>query len=288
VDEASRTAVLVCQGRAVAQGRLAVGRFDDPTALPLLRGAEAEAVEAVRSGRPPRGGSARMEFELLRATAEVMAVRTVVIDEAIRGRETPQLVILGAGLDGRAWRMTDLAEVKVFEVDHPSSQRDKRQRVSALESPAGKVSYVPVDFAADRLDEALEEAGHRGDEPTTWVWEGVVPYLTRVEVSTTLRALNGRCAPGSRLVVNYQSPMLAVTAGQILSRTFAFLTRRPGTLTREPWRSTWTPDAMRKLLTGHGFGQITDTDLLSRARALDVPVRGPWSLRSGHVMIADR
>ena len=35
--KASRTAVQVCQGRAVAHGRLAVGRFDDPTALALLR-----------------------------------------------------------------------------------------------------------------------------------------------------------------------------------------------------------------------------------------------------------
>lgn len=43
---ASRTAVLVCQARAVAHGRLAPGRFDDPVALPLLRPDERAPVEA--------------------------------------------------------------------------------------------------------------------------------------------------------------------------------------------------------------------------------------------------
>src|SRR4051812_33003157 len=96
VAEASRTAVLVCQGRAVAQGRLAVDRFDDPTAMPLLRDDERSAVEQVRSGVAPRGWGDRMEFEMLRATAEVMVPRTVRIDDAVRERRAPQLVILGA------------------------------------------------------------------------------------------------------------------------------------------------------------------------------------------------
>ncbi len=39
---------------------------------------------------------------------------------------TPQVVILGAGLDTRAWRMPGLDGVTVFEVDHPDTQRRKR------------------------------------------------------------------------------------------------------------------------------------------------------------------
>jgi len=36
VGAASSTAVLVCQGRATADGRYAVGRFSDPVAEELL------------------------------------------------------------------------------------------------------------------------------------------------------------------------------------------------------------------------------------------------------------
>jgi hypothetical protein len=116
-DEASRTAVLVCQGRAVAHERLAVGRFEDPTAMALLRGAERAAVERARADGAPNGWADRMDVEMLHANAEVMVPRTVAIDDAVRQRPNPQLVILGAGLDGRAWRMPELADVDVFEVD---------------------------------------------------------------------------------------------------------------------------------------------------------------------------
>jgi O-methyltransferase involved in polyketide biosynthesis len=39
----------------------------------------------------------------------MMVARTVAIDGAIRTAVSSQVVILGAGLDGRAWRMPELA-----------------------------------------------------------------------------------------------------------------------------------------------------------------------------------
>src|SRR5690349_13811189 len=118
---ASRTAVLVCQGRAAADGRFAVGRFADPTAVSLLRPGEREIVQWVRDGAVPRQWQQRVDYETVRASAELMVPRTVVIDDAVRERPTPQTVILGAGLDGRAWRLPELAGVPVFEVDQPAS-----------------------------------------------------------------------------------------------------------------------------------------------------------------------
>ncbi|MGI5200791.1 class I SAM-dependent methyltransferase [Spirillospora sp. CA-108201] len=285
--EGSRTAVLVCQARAVAHGRLAPGRFDDPTASALLRPDELVAVERVRSGEPPEGWGPRMEYEFLRATAEGLVPRTVAIDDAVRKRADPQVVILGAGLDGRAWRMPELAGTAVFEVDHPRSQQDKRQRAAALPSPAGDVTFVPVDFTADRLDESLKAAGYRTDLPTTWLWEGVVPYLARAEVAATVRALAGASAPGGRLVVHYQSPSLVASLGRPAARAMRRLSRQPDPMAHEPWRSAWTPAAMRTLLAEHGYAVADDTDLLALAGRLTMPVRSRRSLGSGRVLIAD-
>src|SRR4029450_2904655 len=97
------------------------------------------------------GLRARMRRSYFETQAKMMAARTVVIDDAIRAAASPQLVILGAGLDGRAWRMPELARVSVFEVDHPDSQRDKRARVSSLEQCAREVRFVPVDFEHGNL-----------------------------------------------------------------------------------------------------------------------------------------
>ena len=107
----------------------------------------------------------------------------------MRERVTPQVVILGAGLDGRAWRMGELSESDVFEVDHPASQQDKRARAEGMAPVAQDLRYVPVDFGRDDLDRALASHGHRADVPTTWVWEGVVPYLSRAEVEATMRVV---------------------------------------------------------------------------------------------------
>src|SRR6476619_2527275 len=129
---ASATAVLVCQGRASAEGRYAVGRFSDPVARELLEPGERVVVDQVRAGRVPAGAGDRMTYELLRRTALTMVPRTITIDEAIRDHAAGQLVILGAGLDARGWRMPELGDTTVFEVDHPASQREKLRRVGGL------------------------------------------------------------------------------------------------------------------------------------------------------------
>ena len=207
----------MCQGRAVAHDRIATGRFDDPTALPMLTDAERVPVEQVRSGVVPKTARERVNFEMVRACGELMAPRTIAIDDAIRDRSPAQIVVLGAGLDGRAWRMKELAAIDVFEVDHPASQGDKRQRVAALAPVARSIQFVPVDFGTDDLDAALETAGHEGSA-TTWVWEGVVPYLTPAEVEATVRVVRGRSASGSRLIVNYQMPSFRAVIGRLFAR----------------------------------------------------------------------
>jgi len=176
--EASRTAVLVCQGRAAAHDRIALGRFSDPVAMSLLDDDERNVVEQVRGDAPPKGWGARMNYEFVRGCAALMAPRTIAIDDAVREHSTEQLVILGAGLDARAWRMGELAGTIVFEVDHPATQVDKRERLGRTDLAAQEVRFVATDFVQQGLDDALDPAGHRTDVPTTWVWEGVVPYLT--------------------------------------------------------------------------------------------------------------
>ncbi len=287
-DRASRTAVLVCQGRAAAHGRFAEGRFADPVALTLLREDERAAVRRVRDGVPPKGWRERVEIEMVRAAAQAIVPRTVAIDDAVRARLAAQLVIVGAGLDDRAWRMPELTDVEVFEVDRPASQRDKRRRIADLEPLAKSVRFVPVDLARDRLDTALASAGHRPGEPTTWIWEGVVPYLRRAEVAATVEAISGLSAAGSRLIVNYQSPALAAAAGRLAARGISALARQRSLWADEPRRSTWTPEAMSELLAGHGFGVDRDDDLLAVAEALGTPVSISRSLRTGRVAIADR
>jgi methyltransferase (TIGR00027 family) len=286
--EASRTAVLVCQGRAFAHDRVAIGRFTDPVAARLLRAEELEPVERARDGSAPSDWRSRMNYESMRGNAEVMVPRTITIDDAIREHPSPQVVILGAGLDGRAWRMSELGDSAVFEVDQPASQEDKRDRIGDLQAVAGSVRFVPVDFRTDSLEARLREAGHLEDTPTTWVWEGVVPYLTKPDAVATMLSIDASSAPGSRLIVNYQVPAVAAVIGRWLSRAVLWLTRQPDVFEHEPHRSHWQPGEMNQLLAAHGFTVIRDEDCLTLAGGLGLEIKNRRSLSYGRVAVADR
>ncbi len=285
---ASRTAVLVCQGRAIADGRIDAGRFDDPTAILLLTDEEQEQVEVARSGIVPQGFGERLDFERLRAVAEVMVPRTLAIDEAVTAKIGSQLVVLGAGLDGRAWRLKELADVDVFEVDHPASQAQKKSRLDRLELTAKSIRFVPVDFSRDSLPDALASAGHDRTSPTTWIWEGVIPYLTRDEVQSSVRAVAGLSAAGSRLVVNYQSRSLSASLGRRVMNSVARLAGSDNPMANEPWRSTWTPDGIKELLGRHGFRVVNDEDLATVAQRMSLTVSARHSTANGRVATADR
>jgi methyltransferase (TIGR00027 family) len=273
---ASATATLVCMGRAAAHEATSAARFSDPTALALLPEEARERVRRVRAGDVPKDWRGRFGYEHLRRLTQMMVVRTVAIDDAVREAKSPQLVILGAGLDGRAWRMPELSQAIVYEVDHPDSQRLKRERAASLTLLARELRFVPVDFTRDRLGAALAAAGHDPALPTTWVWEGVVMYLERADIAATLDALRARSAPGSRLVVSYHSPAFAVLLG-------ALLVRRLG----EPFRSHFRPDEFRTLLAQHGFSVLRDESLPELAPAiLSDPAQRRMLLRHARVASA--
>jgi methyltransferase (TIGR00027 family) len=148
--------------------------------------------------------------------------------------------------------MRELVTSVVFEVDHPDSQKQKIDRSASLTKEAGEIRFVPVDFSRDDLASALEAAGHHAHLPTAWLWEGVVMYLDRAEIETTLRIVEDRSAPGSRLIVAYHQPAWMLLLVKLIVRRLG-----------EPIRTVLTPAQMRELLAGYGFCTRWDRDLPS-------------------------
>jgi len=241
-ERPSRTAHFVAHGRALADAGLShVPDFRDPTARVFLsekgKRSLAKTEQAARTGKG-------VALQMAGVMADLIALRTAAIDRAVRdaiaGGAT-QLVILGAGYDGRAWRMPELAGVKVFEVDHPATQGDKRKHLAELPPAPGVVNFVSMNFEQESLGTVLERAGHNRSSPTCWIWEGVVMYLTRDVMRTTLSGIGGRSAPGSTLIVNYHT---------LHRRLFA---RLMFWLIGEPQISAWTPEEMAADLRAVGF-----------------------------------
>ena len=95
-------------------------------------------------------------------------------------RGVRQYVILGAGLDSLAYRRPDLTGMlQIFEVDHPSTQQWKRQRLTerGIAIP-DNLTFVPLDFEVQDLAETMASSPFQSAEPAFFSWLGVTQYLS--------------------------------------------------------------------------------------------------------------
>ncbi len=234
----SLTAVLVSAARSVGPARQ-----DElaPSLLPPLVGRVLGGLARHRATRA-----------LVRAASlgmvDHLALRTAAIDRVVRhGVEdgATQVVILGAGLDTRAWRL-GLRDVRVFEVDHPDTQQRKRR----LAPSDGAPDYVSVDFGKERVGDALDAApSFDPSARTVWVWEGVTMYLPPVAVAETLAQVADRSAVGSTLAMTYLSTA-GVPVPKLVDAAF-------DGLFGEALESRYTPADVQRLLAAHQF-EVTE------------------------------
>jgi methyltransferase (TIGR00027 family) len=243
----SRTAMMVAYWRAVADsGLTTVPGFSDPFAARLLEGGFWGWLLARRG----RGDG-------MRPAVDAITMRVAYIDAWMLEAANPQVVILGAGLDTRAWRFPALRGAHVFEVDHPSTQAFKVARAPSLGPPEGKLSFVPVDFERDDLATALVASGHDAGIPSTWIWEGVTMYLEDDAVRATLARVRALSAPGSLLLAHYHEPEDTRRGTWVRWLMFRAL--------GEPQIGLRTREAMHALATAAGFDVVADAGIAEQA-----------------------
>jgi methyltransferase (TIGR00027 family) len=248
---ASLTAVLVAAWRGL-------GEFDAPVVStdpfarelvpPLYR-----KVLALADGAPRLTRTAmRAAVFLSGGLARHLPMRTRAIDDAVTAevaRGTRQLVLLGAGLDARAHRLESLGPVRVFEIDHPSTQTDKRAAAYGLPVVAREVCYVAVDFTKDNLVDKVRAAGLDARQPSVFVWEGVTMYLPREAIEASLASIATLAPPGSLLLLTYYTTH-AMPGAKLAQPIFALI--------GEPLTTRIASDDAKALLAEHGFEVESD------------------------------
>jgi methyltransferase (TIGR00027 family) len=189
----------------------------------------------------------------------------VLSEELDRGIQ--QLVILGAGYDSRAYRFDWLKDgVKVFEVDHPATQKNKLKHLEHILGSAGLLGYVtfvPVDFTRQTLAARLPEYGYSERLKTLFIWEGVTMYLDAPSVDSTLAFVASHSAPGSVIVFDYMCKQPVVPKWDIGILLVSFFR----SLFNERRSFKIETDQIEPFLTSRGFNQvrnITAADLRAR------------------------
>jgi methyltransferase (TIGR00027 family) len=233
-------------GPSLTARRVAAYRFGF-TRVPAPYG-DAGADEAlaadVAAGQQPGAGRMR----------EYLDARTRFFDGVVVGaigRGVRQVVVGAAGYDGRAVRYAK-SGVCWFEVDHPATQQDKRERLARLGIAARQVRFVAADFTRDPVAERLTAAGLDPAKPGLFLLEGVATYLEQAVLECVLRQFRQVARAGSRLAI---SVSLSGADGEARSRFQASV----ATL-GEPARSTLEADQATEVLARTGWQVMTGQD----------------------------
>ncbi|HME86417.1 MAG TPA: SAM-dependent methyltransferase [Roseiarcus sp.] len=203
---ASRTALGAAGHRAAHQALEGGFVFADPLALAIL-GEDAEEAVALARRQPERRGL-RLFVAMHSRLAEDSA-------KAAIGRGVRQILVLGAGLDTFAYRLEGPEGLRVFELDHPATQSDRRRRLvrAGLAEPR-HVRFVAHDFERGGMTPALEAGGLDTGRPTFVSWLGVTPYLTEEVVFGRLGEL-ARFPGGAEVVFDYANPHDAIEEARV-------------------------------------------------------------------------
>ena len=115
-----------------------------------------------------------------------------------------QVVILGAGFDTRAYRIPGIEKTHVFEIDHPATQAVKLEKLhEVIHTLPSHVTFVPVDFDTQSLDQRLLTNGYNEQGKTLFIWQGVTYFLTAQGVDNTLAFVAKHSGAGSSVIFDY-------------------------------------------------------------------------------------
>jgi methyltransferase (TIGR00027 family) len=224
VDEGvGLTALLVAAARSIETHRHD-SLAQDSYAEHFVRAAPACADWPVRIEQVPDGDS----NPLWGRFARYFGLRTRALDDFLRravGASARQVVLLGAGLDTRAFRLDLPSDCVVFEIDRAGVLAFKQQVLTDLSAvPQVKRVPVPVDLRADWVD-ALTTVGFDPAAPSVWLAEGLLFYLSGPAETHLIDTVDRLSSGGSALAFEaklerdllayHDSPIYTATREQI-------------------------------------------------------------------------
>jgi methyltransferase (TIGR00027 family) len=214
-------------------------------------------------------------------------IESAVTDAISRGAS--QVVVLGAGFDTLALRLHRFHPAVTFiEIDHPATQRLKREAVEADQAGGKNLVFQPADLTRQTLDEALAcVPAYRRGANSVFVIEGVLMYLTHAEVSTVFRLFGAQGGNGSRVVFTVMEPM---AGGRIDFHNATPLVKRLLRLWREPFKCGIATAELPAFLHRFGFvpNIVANADTLRSRYLADFAGNPPVTARGELVCIADK
>ena len=155
-----------------------------------------------------KGIRARVKNKIPLGMYEYLIARTAYFDNLFvnaLNKNIPQIVLLGAGYDTRAYRFAKLNNsTKIIELDAPTTQNRKKKCLgkSKIEI-SSNVVFASINFNRESLKIVLEKAGYDSNKETLFLWEGVSYYLEPESVNATLELVRNYSHNESIIAFDY-------------------------------------------------------------------------------------
>jgi len=257
VTDVGITALAVAAARAI----------DSHRPRPLVSDPCAELFVAAARPEPAMPERPADATEPWQDMADYLGVRSRFFDEYFAAEKTGQAVLLAAGLDVRGYRLDWPADAVVFELDVPKVLQFK-QNVLADHGVAARAEIRPVDVdLRDDWPAALVRAGFDRAAPSSWLAEGLLPFLPNDAVERLFTLVDELAAPGSRFAVEH----IDIDVRELANlRPMARMAEDFGFDVLEMWPSK-TFDPVR-WLADHGW-RVTSTPIAAAAEGYGRPLR---------------
>jgi methyltransferase (TIGR00027 family) len=199
ISSVGLTALAVASGRAVESAR-SDALIHDPWAARFVQRAS-PASPMPTSPRDPLAANAGWRY-----LSDMMGVRSRFFDDYLQSATEAgiaQIVVLAAGLDTRAYRMSWPQSCQWFEIDQPKVLAFKHSVLTEQgATPRCQRHAVPADLRDDWIG-PLHTAGFDPTHPTAWLAEGLLQYLPTAAEDELFRQIDHLSAPGSRFACTH-------------------------------------------------------------------------------------
>jgi methyltransferase (TIGR00027 family) len=163
-----------------------------------------------------------------------------------------QVVVLGGGLDSLALRLhREFPQVNFLELDHPATQRVKREVIEAHQLAGANLKLVAVDFTRQTLADCLAACpDYLPGAKTVFVCEGVLMYLEACEVDRIFAFIRQQAGEWKRFVFTFMEPD---KSGRTNFRNSTWLVRLWLSWRKEPFKWGLHRAKLRDFLAARGF-----------------------------------
>lgn len=167
-----------------------------------------------------------------------------------------QYILVGAGLDSFVLRMAEqYPELKIFEVDHPDTQKIKIHKLKKLGTIPSNVAFVSIDFEKEKLSDALLRSSYDTKAPAFFSWLGTTHYLNPETTLATLQNIASIASSNSQLVMDYSIDYKALEG---IERIGSFAITQFTRLLNEPLLGTFASEYLHQAVEKMSYIVLED------------------------------